>query len=192
MTSVRHTDRDPVLDAARDSVLAVGWRRTSLAEVARRAGVSRMTIYRRWPDMTALFGDLMTREWADVLAGLDSSEDRLSRRDIARAVVDLVRLLRADELFGRMLEVDPELLLPYLLERRGRSQQLVLDLLVPLLRQGQRRGEVRRGNVHALARSVVLAAHGFGLSAETMVDHQVSVAILDRELLALVERYLAP
>ena len=55
--------RDTYLDAARDCILDVGWRRTTLTEVARRAGVSRMTIYRTWADMPQLLSDLMTREW---------------------------------------------------------------------------------------------------------------------------------
>ena len=50
MTSLRHNEPlDPqsaYLDAARACILDVGWRRTTLTEVARRAGVSRMTIYR--------------------------------------------------------------------------------------------------------------------------------------------------
>ncbi|CAM5511644.1 hypothetical protein SHIRM173S_11244 [Streptomyces hirsutus] len=36
-----------MLDAVRDCVLAVGVRRTTLTDVARRAGVCRMTLYRR-------------------------------------------------------------------------------------------------------------------------------------------------
>jgi AcrR family transcriptional regulator len=45
MSSLRHNSvRDGYLDAARDCILDVGWRRTTLTEVARRAGVSRMTI----------------------------------------------------------------------------------------------------------------------------------------------------
>ena len=70
MTSLRHNS-DPqlgVLDAARACILDVGWRRTTLTEVARRAGVSRMTIYRTWPDMAAVLSDLMTREWGEVVA----------------------------------------------------------------------------------------------------------------------------
>ena len=77
MTSLRHNPefeegvekepRDVYLDAARDCILDVGWRRTTLTEVARRAGVSRMTIYRTWADMPTLLGDLMTREWAGVV-----------------------------------------------------------------------------------------------------------------------------
>jgi AcrR family transcriptional regulator len=74
MTSLRHNDesspgpRDAYLDAARACILDVGWRRTTLTEVARRAGVSRMTIYRSWADMPTLLGDLMTREWTGLVA----------------------------------------------------------------------------------------------------------------------------
>ena len=64
---VEKEPRDSYLDAARDCILDVGWRRTTLTEVARRAGVSRMTIYRTWADMPTLLGDLMTREWAGVV-----------------------------------------------------------------------------------------------------------------------------
>ena len=77
MTSSRHIKleqsieqgRDPegYLDAARESIFAVGWRRTTLTDIARRAGVSRMTIYRRWDDMQTLLADLLVREWDTVL-----------------------------------------------------------------------------------------------------------------------------
>src|ERR1700710_3304798 len=60
---------DGYLDAARDAILAVGWSRTTLTDIARRAGVSRMTLYRRWPDTQTLLADLMTREWGTVVAG---------------------------------------------------------------------------------------------------------------------------
>src|SRR3954466_3867738 len=70
---------DLALDAARDCILAVGWSRTTLTEVARRAGVSRMTIYRRWPDMRALLGDLMTREWSGLVRTDDTGRDALTR-----------------------------------------------------------------------------------------------------------------
>ena len=67
MTSIRNNE-DRYLDAARGCILATGWKRTTLTDVARRAGVSRMTIYRTWPDMETLLADLMTREWGGVVA----------------------------------------------------------------------------------------------------------------------------
>jgi AcrR family transcriptional regulator len=188
MTSVRHIpdSRDAYLDAARACILDVGWRRTTLTEVARRAGVSRMTIYRTWPDMKTLLGDLMTREWTAVVAARPPGDD------LPATVVATVRALRGNELFVRIVELDPELLLPYLLARRGRSQDLVLDLLVDRIEQGQATGEVRGGDPLAIARALVLGAHGFVLSAHTMVDDRVSEADLDTELAALVTRALAP
>ncbi|MDQ6641668.1 MAG: TetR/AcrR family transcriptional regulator [Actinomycetota bacterium] len=208
MTSVRHKTLEPewagltesdhtVLDAARASILAVGWRRTTLTDVARRAGVSRMTLYRRWPDMHGLLGDLMTREWTTAMraaTGAASREESLLEQ-VRRCVVQVARAIREDELFAKIIDVDPELLLPYLLVRRGRSQELVLVMLEPLLEQGQRRHEIRPGDPALIARTLLLAAQGFTLSVQTMTDaHRAAprAADFDAELAILVERYLAP
>jgi AcrR family transcriptional regulator len=203
MTSLRHNTpesevlrepRDGYLDAARDCLLDVGWRRTTLTEVARRAGVSRMTIYRTWADMPTLLADLMTREWSglvqQVRAGLHVEADPLTM--VRMDVVGLVRLLRQNELFVRIVELDPELILPYLFARRGRSQDAVLAILESTIRSGQQQRAVRQGDPTLLARTILLAAHGFVLSAQTMVDDRVSQADLDHELEQLVERVLAP
>ena len=133
--------RDAYLDAARDCILDVGWRRTTLTEVARRAGVSRMTIYRTWSDMPQLLGDLMTREWTALVASAGIADaGQITRRGAVDRIVGsamrTVRALRENELFVRIVELDPELLLPYLLSRRGRSQQAILDLLVDAAARG--------------------------------------------------------
>ncbi len=202
MTSLRHnsqsgsveTPRDGYLDAARACILDLGWRRTTLTEVARRAGVSRMTIYRAWADMPQLLGDLMTREWAGVVAATVADEDPAAPL-VDRLVADIVgtvRALRDNELFVRIVELDPELLLPYLLSRRGRSQEAILAITEAQVRQGQAEGSVRAGHPATMARSIVLAAHGFVLSAHTMVGDQVGLDELDRELTTLLTRALLP
>ncbi|MFC6321829.1 TetR/AcrR family transcriptional regulator, partial [Nocardioides sp. GCM10027113] len=175
----------------------VGWRRTTLTEVARRAGVSRMTIYRAWPDMPQLLGDLMTREWGGVVtasvaaAGPDGPAESDPVEKLVAQVAATVRALRDNELFLRIVELDPELLLPYLLSRRGRSQDAILALVEGAVRDGQAAGAVRDGDPAAIARAVVLATHGFVLSAHTMVDDAVSEADLDEELRVLLRRTLA-
>ncbi|MGP3913174.1 TetR/AcrR family transcriptional regulator [Nonomuraea sp. 10N515B] len=168
MTLIRHNDS--VLDAARDCVLAYGVRRTTLTDVARRAGVSRMTIYRRWPDVGSLVADVMTREWVSVVAGLDLS-------DPVRAVVAGVRGLRAHPLWRKIVEADPELLMPYLLDRRGATHEAVLQVLEPAV------GDARK------ARAVLLVAQSFLVSAPTMLD-PVTLDELDAELTTLLEAYL--
>ncbi len=187
--------RDGYLDAARECILDVGWRRTTLTEVARRAGVSRMTIYRSWSDMEQLLGDLMTREWTDVVSGAATAGEGEGDSPLTRLRRDLptiVQRLRANELFVRIVELDPALVLPYVLARRGRSQDAILALLEDVVARGQAAGEIRAGSSAAIARALVLAGHGFVLSAQTMVDDRVTEAELAAELAHLIERVLAP
>ncbi|RNL60652.1 TetR/AcrR family transcriptional regulator [Nocardioides marmoriginsengisoli] len=184
------TSEDLALDAAREAILAVGWSRTTLTDIARRAGLSRMTLYRRWPEMSALLGDLMTREWAGLvdLGGRSANH----RERLVDGIVSTVRALRANELFTRIIELDPQMLLPYLLERPGRSQELVLTLTTAEITAGQQAGEIRDGDPRLLARTLLLTAHGFTLSAQTMTGDGLADADFDRELALLVERYLTP
>jgi AcrR family transcriptional regulator len=194
MTSLRHKTepQSTYLDAARACILDVGWRRTTLTEVARRAGVSRMTIYRAWPDMPSVLGDLMTREWGEVVARAVSEADDAAGHGATAAdrivaeVVATTRALRDNELFLRIVELDPQLLLPYLLTRRGRSQEAIAELTAGRLREGQQDGSVRGGDPVVIARALLLATHGFVLSAHTMVDDTVGEDDLDGELEHLV------
>lgn len=175
---------DSVLDAAREVILAVGVRRTTLTDVARRAGLSRMTIYRYWPDVRALVADLMTREWVLVA-------DRFATEDPVTAAVAVVRALRDHPLWRKIVEVDPELLLPYLLDRRGSSHEAMLTLIESAITQGQELGTVRPGDPTTLARTVLLTAQSFLISGPTMLD-PLTQGDLDAELATILERYLQP
>ncbi len=194
MASIRHK-KDTVLDAARDCVLAVGVRRTTLTDVARRAGVSRMTIYRRWPDVQSLVADLMTREWAEVVAGVSPPDDGgpVRQRTVA-ALVSGVRALREHPLFHKIMDVDPDVLLPYILQRRGTTQDAMLRALETSLRAGHRDGSIRRGQPVRQARSVLLVLQSFAMSGHLMTEDgpALSAASFDDELRQILERYLAP
>ncbi|MFD7807318.1 TetR/AcrR family transcriptional regulator [Streptomyces cellulosae] len=202
MTPIRHngsagSDNDAVLDAVRDCVLAVGVRRTTLTDVARRAGVSRMTLYRRWPDVRSLVGDLMTREWIAVATGAmpERRPDMTARELLTVGLVDAVRDFVAHPLFRKILDVDPELLLPYVLDRRGASQEALLELLAGVLREGHTDGSVRRAPVERQARSVLLIVQSFTLSLRTMTDEddpELSAEAFLGELRGILERTLTP
>ncbi|MET9778132.1 TetR/AcrR family transcriptional regulator [Streptomyces sp. NPDC006367] len=191
------SDNDAVLDAVRDCVLAVGVRRTTMTDVARRAGVSRMTLYRRWPDVRSLVGDLMTREWIAVATGAvpepGSGADTRSR--IVEGLVTGVEAFRAHPLFRKIVDVDPELLLPYVLDRRGASQDALLELLAAALREGHADGSVRAAPPGRQARSVLLVVQSYALSLRTMTDEDdpdLTAAALLAELRTILERTLAP
>ena len=192
MTSKRHR----LLDAAREVILAVGWRRATLTDVARRAGVSRMTVYRAFPDMQSLLAELMTRELVGqvgaVVGGAAASSADHAADALAGQFTAAVGALRDNELFRRIMDVDPEQLLPYVLDRRGRSQDAVIDLLSARIAEAQSTGGVRDADPVLMARTLVLAAHGFALSVATMTDDVLAPADFDAQLHTLARRYLAP
>src|SRR3954471_13054308 len=115
MTSQRHTPvrnhpvvaereiPETVLAATRDSVLAVGVRRTTLTDVARRAGVSRMTLYRLVPDVTTLILAVMATEFAALFAAAESAarRRRSARARIVATTVAVARALPDEPLFRR-------------------------------------------------------------------------------------------
>lgn len=195
--SDNHSDSDAVLDAVRDCVLAVGVRRTTLTDVARRAGVSRMTLYRRWPDVRSLVGDLMTREWVAVATG--AMPERRPGADARGLIVDGlaagVEAFRVHPLFRKIVDVDPELLLPYVLDRRGASQEALIALLADAVREGHTDGSVRAGHVERQARALLLIVQSFTLSLRTMTDEDdadLSSEAFLAELRSILERTLTP
>ncbi|MDT0310553.1 TetR/AcrR family transcriptional regulator [Streptomyces sp. DSM 44917] len=198
MTPKRHTDTDEaVLDAARECVLAVGVRRTTLTDVARRAGISRMTLYRRWPDVRALVGDLMTREWTALAegAGPAPGDPRPAREQLAEGLIAGVRAFRRHPLLRKIVDVDPELLLPYLFDRRGASQDILLGLLADALTRGHADGSVRREHPQRQARALLLVLQAFALSLRTMTgegDPELTEDAFDEALRGILERTLAP
>jgi AcrR family transcriptional regulator len=185
---------DSALDAARDCVLAFGVRRTTLTDVARRAGVSRMSIYRRWPDVRSLVADLMSREWHVVLVGAAAAAKRRGGSRLVSGVSQIVavaRALREHPLLRKIREVDPEVLLPYMLDRRGTSQDEMLTFIVQALRTGQRASHVRHGDAERMGRAVLLTVQSFVLSSALVAD-TCNEDDLDLELTAILDRYLAP
>ncbi len=167
--SHRQDDEDPLLDAARASVMAVGVRRTTMSDVARRAGLSRQTAYRRHLDVASLLSSLMTREFARVLEGVREEAAAAGgpgRTRVVLSVVEGCRRLAAEPLFARILDVDPELLLPYVTQRLGGVQRLLIGELSEDVAAGIADGSIRSeapatlaAMVELLARGAVLAAH---------------------------------
>lgn len=183
-----------ILAAARSLVLDVGFRRATIADVARRAGVSRMTVYREFDDLAAIWSRLLTDELVALigqsaadLAGLPTARARI----VGMAAI-LVREIPEHPMFRRALDVDPELLLPLVVDRFGSSQRAVLEHLEPMLAAGQRDGSVRTDLAPtAAAAAILLAAQSFVFSARA-IDTRPDPAAVRAELPALLDRYLAP
>jgi AcrR family transcriptional regulator len=131
-----------------------------------------MTLYRMVPDVEALILSVMTGDFAALL--LDA-EDQASRRRTARArlvamTVDVVWRLPEEPLFRRVIEVDPDLLLPYLTERIGSTQRFAISHVERAIADGHADGSVRKGDPEVMATAVLVAVVPFVVSARLLDD----------------------
>lgn len=186
-------DDDDLLDAARACVLAVGVRRTTATDVARRAGVSRMTLYRRFPDVAGLIQALMTREFSAIIRELDAEVAALptARERLVTSAVEGANRLTRNPLFLRIVDVDPELLLPYVTTRLGAFQLAVVAAFEQTVRDGLADGSIASADPSITARTIELALRGFVLQtlaegAEAAREPELA------ELHRMIDRYLAP
>lgn len=168
---------DRILDAAASCVLAFGIERVTLAEIARRAGVSRPTVYRRWPDTQSILAALLTARVTRVL--VDVGERGVGRADLVARMVAVAQRLRQDEIVMSVLHTAPELAMVYIAERLGASQQILIDALAGQLKLAQEHGSVRAGDPRQLAAMCLLITQSAVQSA------QMVAPILDTEALAV-------
>ena len=185
--AVSPTDTESaILDAALAEVLAHGIRRTSASEIARRAGVSRQTLYRYWPDVQAMLAALVTRELFAVIAHGNQAS---TLEGLTDDLVETADLIRALPLVDRLRQTDPELFSRYILERLGTSQRGIHREIARRLRAGQEAGFVRAGDPDRLAAMLLLIAQS-AIQSAPLVEEWLPPSEWKHELRAAVSGYL--
>jgi AcrR family transcriptional regulator len=168
---------DRVLEAAAYCVIAYGVDRVTLAEIARRARVSRPSVYRRWPDTRSVLAALLT---ARIVGALDAVPGHGAGRDaVVQRIVAVAEHLRRDDVVMSVLRKAPELTMIYLTERLGTSQQILIDTLTADIKIAQEDGSVRSADPRQLAAMCLLIARS------TMQSGQIVAPILDADALAV-------
>lgn len=193
MVSIRNdvsgTVEDRILDAAADCVVAYGVNRVTLTEIARRARVSRPTIYRRWRDTDAVLAALLTTRIAGVLDAVPGNG--VGREPLVDRIVRVGDRLRNDEIVIAVLHSAPELAMVYITERLGTSQQILIDALAGEIELAQDEGSVRAGEPCQLAAMCLLITQSTIQSAQ-MVAPLLDAEALDEELARSLNGYLRP
>lgn len=190
-------DEDTILDAAYELLLSIGMQRMTMADLARHAGISRPTLYRRWGSVRDVVAALTTREWTALVssAALTDSHGPTRHRLVA-SVVAMVGEIRRHPLLRKIIDVDPDFLLPYLLRRRGANTDQQLGLLEAGVKAGMADGSIRPGDAGMTAKAVLLTAWSFTLTGPVLVESPTGagpqVEALDAQLGELLDRYLGP
>ncbi|MGX1806091.1 TetR/AcrR family transcriptional regulator [Nocardia sp. NPDC055321] len=107
-TSAEITEQ--ILAAAQDEFELIGIRRASMSDIAKRAGLGRATVYRRFPGKDSLVEAVGAREMMAVLARVVAAiSDCESVADaVVQIVVSSARELRENALLNRLLATEPE------------------------------------------------------------------------------------
>jgi AcrR family transcriptional regulator len=166
---------DRILEAAAYCVVAYGVDRVTLAEIARRARVSRPTVYRRWPDTRSILAALLTSRIVGVLDEVPSRG--VGREALVERIVAVALRLRRDEVIMSVLLKAPDLAMIYIAERLGTSQQILLDAVASDIKLAQEEGSVRTGDQRQLAAMCLL------ITQSTIQSGQIVAPILDADAL---------
>jgi AcrR family transcriptional regulator len=180
---------DVLLDAARECVLSFGVQRTTLTDIAKRAGTSRMTVYRRFPGVTSVVAALMSREFGALLT--DTGTTGSARERLVTVAIRAARHLIANPLLNSVLDRDAELLLPYLVRRAGTTQRLAEKFIIELVTEGHADGSIRLGASDAQTRVFFLTVQAFVIAHRPATD-DIAPDDLLTELATSLDHGLAP
>lgn len=178
-----------LLDAAADLFSRHGIQRTTMDDVARRAGLSRITVYRRVRSKEVLVEQVVLREFRRYLdqfrvdiAAADSVQDR-----VVLGFVSSLRSIGSNALISGLMMAEPQALVS-LLETTGRTLATVSQFVAGQLRREQRAGQIGADiDVDLVAEVMVRLTTSFLLTPSELVDLDD-----DAQLRDVARRFLVP
>ncbi|MFD7816137.1 TetR/AcrR family transcriptional regulator [Streptomyces sp. NPDC059785] len=179
-----------LLDAAFDQFCRMGIKRSAMADVARLAGVSRITLYRRFATKEALVEQVVRREFRryfeQFIIDIGHAETVADR--VEQGFVSSLRALRHNRLIGGLMAVEPDAVVPSVTGDGGRTLHVVQQFLAERLRREQRGGHVAADvDVDVVAEMMARVCTSFLVVPSHVVD-------LDDEerLRAVARQFLVP
>lgn len=178
-----------ILDAALEQFTLLGLRRSSVDDVAKRAGVSRVTVFRRFQTKDKLVEATLLRELSRFFQRLDSAVAALPTMEerVVEGFVVALRHTRAHPLFGGLLRLEPEVVLPYLTVQSGFSLSATVTYLTGHLRRAQQAEGRPDEDPQPVAELMVRVAVSFLLNPAGCIEMDD-----EDQARAFARRYLAP
>lgn len=114
-------DGEKLLESAFSAFLDFGIKRTSMGEIARRAGISPATLYRRFESKNELVEAVTVREAQRFVAEIDGRVRtvRGGEDQLVEIFVAFITAIAGNQLLRRLLRTEPELILPKLTTDAG-------------------------------------------------------------------------
>jgi TetR/AcrR family transcriptional repressor of uid operon len=179
-----------VLDGAYEQFCRMGIRRSTMEDVARRAGVSRITVYRRFATKDALVEHVVGREFHryfdQFLMDIEQAETAADR--VVLGFVSALRAIRHNPLIGGLMAVEPDVLVPAMISDGGRTLAAVQRFVAGQLRREQQAGNVSMEvDVELVAELMARVSSSFLLTPSHVVDLDD-----DEQVRAVARKFLVP
>jgi len=171
---------DPaILDGALAAFLDFGIRRTSMAEIAKRSGVSPATLYRRYASKNAVVVAVGMREAQRFIEAVDARVDRSAppREQMTEGFVAFSSILARNELLRRLLVTEPDTVLPYVTTGAGPLLAAGRAYLSDHIREMQKSGGIEDFDADQVAEILARLALSLALTPDGVIPVEDESAI---------------
>ena len=164
--------RQRILETALHLFADYGLRRTTMEDVASRCGIGRATLYRRFRDKDQLFQAVIFGEMRRNLALINESvKSQPNALDgLIEAFVKAAKLSYTHPLLSRLLDSEPETVLPYLTRDLGMSMEFASRFLTSHIQAAQAKGVLSSRSPSLLSEMVLRLVQSLVLSPSPQVN----------------------
>jgi AcrR family transcriptional regulator len=178
-----------ILDAALRVLVDFGVKRATVELVAKYAGVSHMTVYRRWPAKNELLLTAVMTEFRRLFTDvyeeareLDSFDDK-----VVTGFTGILWCIRSHPLMARELATEPEVVMPFLTTASGPAMDMAIAFGAENLRRAAKAQGLVLSDPVALAEVLVRLAHSLLLAPRPEPSLQTKADVAD-----YARRYILP
>ena len=178
-----------ILDAAYGQLLDFGIRNLSVEAAAKRVGIARITIYRRFATKDELLRAVLLREGRRIFAEVDSVIAAVPMPDeqLVEGFAATFSAVRRHPLVRRTLTTEPEMVAAVMVSHGGPVIALAREYLAAHIRRGQAAGKLRTFDAEGVAELAVRVSLSFLLTPESCIPMEG-----DDDARSFARHYLVP
>jgi AcrR family transcriptional regulator len=190
-TEVLDETGERILEAAAGQAEDFGLRRFTMDDVARRVGVSRVTVYRYFPRKDRLVEAVLMHELRRFLAAVDAAVEPYETVEerLVEGFVFTLTLLRKHRLLNRLLRTEPELILPSLTTKGAPVLEAGREFIARFAHQEAEEGRLALSDedVQGVSEMLARAVLSFLLTPDSVLGMRTP-----QEIRRFAEHYLTP
>lgn len=159
--------RGDILEAARSLYQRYGYRKTTMDDIAKAAGITKPTIYSYFKGKKDILVALVEWEGSRILErGLSGVRDGASAEEqLAAMFLATDKFLKEDNFLQGIVSRDPDILTPEVVSTAFDFERKIMGAVEAILRRGMEQGTVRKTDPRLMAYAIVRLHEAFTFTA---------------------------